>query len=255
MPYKLGRLAPSYDSRTLHFGDYLNAAALPAIPASRKWSAAVRQPWGVMANDTVGDCTCAGLCHLIQTWTANTGEEFTLTDTQVLNLYHIICGYDPAKPETDQGGTLTQVLTWSRKHLIAGKQRVGAFAAVRPLNHSHVQAAIDLFGGVYIGLGLPVSAGAQIGKVWDVPTGGLHGDGAWGSWGGHCVNVVDYDAEGLTCITWGQPQRMTWRFWDAYCDESYAVLSGTDWAALAGKCPAGAFDFAALEADLKLLAA
>jgi hypothetical protein len=195
------------------------------------------------------------LAHLIQTWTANTGEEVTLTDAQVLNLYHIICGYDPAKPETDQGGTLIEVLNWSRKHLIAGKQRVGAFAAVRPLNHSHVCAAIDLFGGAYIGLGLPVSAGAQIGKVWDVPAGGLHGDGAWGTWGGHCVSVEAYDAEGLTCITWGQPQKLTWAFWNAYVDECHAVLSGTDWTALAGKCPAGSFDFAQLQADLALLAA
>ena len=33
---KLGKLAPVYDSRTLHFGDYLNTAALPPIPASQR---------------------------------------------------------------------------------------------------------------------------------------------------------------------------------------------------------------------------
>ncbi len=67
-----------------------------------------------------------------------------------------------------------------------------------------------------------------------------------GSWGGHAVPVIAYDASGLTCITWGALKRMTWAFWDAYCDEAYACLS-RDWAA--ARAPSG-FDWAALDADL-----
>src|SRR5438093_1137652 len=71
-------------------------------------------------------------------------------------------------------------------------------------------------------LTLPLSARRQ--DVWDW-TGSLSGDSKPGSWGGHAVDVVGFDASGLTVVTWGRLQAMTWSFWDRYCDESYAVLS------------------------------
>jgi hypothetical protein len=83
-----------------------------------------------------------------------------------------------------------------------------------------------------------------------VPASGLEGDGAPGSLGGHCVYVVGYDPRGLTCITWGKLQRMSWNFWWAYCDESYGLLS-KDWIAK-GKAPSG-FDATALIADMAAL--
>jgi hypothetical protein len=83
--------------------------------------------------------------------------------------------------------------------------------------------------------------------VWTVPPGGPTGQGAPGSWGGHAVPIVAYDARGLICITWGELMRMTWQFWNAYCDEAYGLLS-PDWIA-AGKAPAG-FDWQQLVADM-----
>jgi len=63
--------------------------------------------------------------------------------------------------------------------------------------------------------------------------------------------VEAYDARGLTCITWGQTKKMTWSFWDAYCDEAYALLSEI-WAPEKKIAPAG-FDLAALKSDLSEL--
>jgi len=83
--------------------------------------------------------------------------------------------------------------------------------------------------------------------VWVVPPGGPVGPGAPGSWGGHAVPVVAYDARTLTVITWGQRLSMTWGFFETYCDEAYAILDG-DWLKN-NECPAG-FDLATLEADL-----
>jgi hypothetical protein len=63
--------------------------------------------------------------------------------------------------------------------------------------------------------------------VWDVaPNGGVNARP--GSWGGHCVFVPKYDAQGFTCITWGQPKTMTLAFWKKYCDEAHTLL-GQDW--------------------------
>jgi hypothetical protein len=42
---------------------------------------------------------------------------------------------------------------------------------------------------------------------------------------------------------------MTWSFWEAYCDESYAILS-TDYLDGSKKAPQG-FDMVQLQADLK----
>jgi len=52
----------------------------------------------------------------------------------------------------------------------------------------------------------------------------------------------------VTVVTWGALQVMTWSFWEAYCDESYAILSN-DY--LTGKktTPQG-FNLAQLQADL-----
>jgi hypothetical protein len=47
-------------------------------------------------------------------------------------------------------------------------------------------------------------------------------------------------------------QRMTWGFWDAYCDEAYAVLS-KDWISKVNKKAPNQFDFQTLRADLAAL--
>jgi hypothetical protein len=62
--------------------------------------------------------------------------------------------------------------------------------------------------------------------VWDVKTSAdTIGNGAPGSWGGHCIPIIGYDSEWLTVITWGAPMKMSWRFAVAFVDELYAVLS------------------------------
>jgi len=67
------------------------------------------------------------------------------------------------------------------------------------------------------------------------------------------VPVVAYDERGLTCVTWGTLKRMTWTFWDAYCDEAYAVLS-KDWINQSSGQAPNRFDLAALQEDLNAIA-
>ena len=86
---------------------------------------------------------------------------------------------------------------------------------------------------------------------WDW-IGRLDGPDAPGSWGGHAVDVVGYDEGGLTVVTWGALQRLTWAFWDRYCDEAWCVLS-PDFLT-EGRSPQG-FDVDALRHDLELVTA
>jgi len=244
---KLGKKPARHDARTLQMANYLE---LPAFPTSRDWTSKAATGWGMMLNDQLGDCTCAAVGHIIQAWSANAGpKEITLPDQAILKAYEAVGGYKPGQPGTDQGAVELDVLKYWRKTGVGG-YKIDAFVALEPKSHQHIEAAVDLFGGAYIGLSLPVSAQKQ--TVWSVPPGGANGTGAPGSWGGHAVVVEAYDLHGLTCITWGQKKRMTWSFWDTYCDEAYATLSEL-WA---GNKPApSGFNLAQLKADLKEVSA
>jgi hypothetical protein len=247
---RLGKAAPRHDPRTLQFASYLQTNVLPEPPASTDYTAKVTPPWGMMENDRYGDCTCAAAGHLIVEWSANAGTQAAVGDDAVIKAYSDITGFDPKTGANDNGAVEVDVLNYWRKTGVGGHQ-IMAYAALEPGNANHVKDAIELFGGCYIGLALPITAQTQ--DVWAVPPGGPTGDGAPRSWGGHAVPVVAYDARGCTCVTWGDLKQMTWQFWNTYCDEAYAVLSGdfltTD---KDGKVhsPHG-FDLAALETDLK----
>jgi hypothetical protein len=241
---KLGKQQALHDPRTLQLTNYLKPEALPPPPAAKDWGKGVGN-WGMMLNDTIGDCTCAAAGHLIMEWTANAGKEITPSDGDILKAYEAVSGYNPETHANDNGAVETTVLKYWRKTGIAG-HKIGAFAALTPGNRTHIEDGAFLFEGVYIGLALPVSAQRQ--AIWATPPQGPTGTGAPGSWGGHAVPIVAYDARGLTCITWGQRKRMTWDFWNNYCDEAYAILS-QDLFEPNAKSPAG-FDLAQLQADL-----
>ena len=241
---KLGRKAIKTDSRTLKLGKYLTPS-LPTPPASADWTKGIAS-WGVMLNDTLGDCTIAGCGHAVQVWTANTGHEVTLPNATIEKYYEKWDGYKPGDPSTDTGGIELDVLNDWRKQGFA-RHKLMAFADPRPGNLTEIRQSIALFGGVYIGLAMPITAQKQ--DVWDVvPNGGA--DARPGSWGGHCVFVPKYDETGFTCITWGAPQKMTIAFWNKYCDEAHTLLS-PDWIAAKGS-PSG-FDQAQLLADLQAI--
>jgi hypothetical protein len=138
------------------------------------------------------------------------------------------------------------VLNHWQKQGFAGNTLL-AFADPKAASLVEIRQSIALFGGVYIGLALPLAAQTQ--AVWDVaPKAGAKAEP--GSWGGHCVFVPKYDEKGFTCITWGALKTMTLAFWKKYCDEAH-TLFGKDWLAAKGS-PAG-FDKAQLEADLKAI--
>ncbi len=245
---KLGKKEPKLDKRTLRLATYLDAAALPSNPSLVRWTSKVPS-WPMMANDNVGDCTIASAAHMVEVWTAY-GEHrssMVIPDKDILAAYSAVTGYNPADPSTDNGAYELDVLNYWRKVGIGG-HKIAAYAALDLGSRDDIKAAVNLFGGCYIGLNLPVSAQRQ--SVWSVPWGGPHGAGQPGSWGGHAVPIVGYGPTDLIVVTWGQLKRMTWKFLDTYCEESYAVLS-TEWLNQ-NKSPNG-FDLVALQNDLKLL--
>jgi hypothetical protein len=237
---KLGKQPRKDDSRTLHLANYLQAGQLPKIPTSKDWSRKVPE-WYMLANDTLGCCTISGAAHMIMDWTANASTEIIPTDQDVIKAYSAVSGYNPQTGENDNGAVELDVLNYWRRTGVAN-HKIYAYAALEPQNHAHVKACVYLFGGCYIGLWLPISARNQ--RIWSVTQGP---DAKPGSWGGHAVNVIAFDAHYLTVVTWGQLLKMTWGFWDKYCDESYAVLS-QDF--INNGIAPNAIDWASLQQDL-----
>lgn len=238
---KLGRRAVRHDDRTLQLARYMKTLAPP--PLAVDWTKGATS-FGMMLNDQLGDCTIAGCGHAVQIWSANLGTEATVPDATIEQFYEAWDGYQPADPSTDQGGVELDVLNaWRQggfaEHILTG------FADPHVADVQAVRQAIALFGGVYIGLSLPLTAQNQ--PVWDV-TEPTDPGAAPGSWGGHCVFVPKYDADSFTCITWGGLQKMTTAFWTEYCDEAHALLS-KDW--LGAKGSPDGLDLAQLQADLE----
>jgi len=241
---KLGRHPAKPDSRTLKLGNYLKPS-LPPASQDKDWTKGIAS-WGMMLNDVHSNCTIAAAAHAVQVWSANTGREATVTDPIVLSYYEKWDGYNPSNPATDAGGVEIKVFKDWRKNSFHGHKLI-AFANTDYGKMEEIRHAISLFGGVYVGLNLPMTAKTQ--AIWDVvPDGG--DDAKPGSWGGHAVFVPKYDAHSLTCITWGALKPMTLAFWKTYVDEAHVLLSH-DWLETKGS-PVG-FDLEQLKKDLEMV--
>lgn len=241
---KLGKKAAVHDPRTLRLANYLDLSLLPVLPASIDWSDGISN-WGMMLNDSLGDCTCAAAGHLMMLWSANDGKMFTPADADILAAYEAVGGYKPSDASTDNGAIEVDVLNFWTNEGIAG-DKIAAYAYINAKNQHLVMAAVDLFGGCYVGVALPVSAQNQ--HPWHITDGP---DAEPGSWGGHAIPIVAYDEDGLTCITWGTKQKMTWDWFFKYCDEAYAILD-SKWFGDDNTAP-NHFNLAQLQSDLKAL--
>lgn len=238
--FRLGRKAVKTDSRTLRLAKYMKALA-PA-PAAVNWAKGIAA-WGMMLNDSLGDCTIAGVGHAIQVWTANAGTETTLPDSIIQNYYSTWDGYVPGDPSTDNGGVELDVLSDWKAQGFSG-HLLTAYADPTVSNLAEVKQAINLFLGLYIGLSVTDQVMENDNDPtipWDVTPGDTID-------GGHCVYVIGYDATYIYFISWGQIYKMTLAYWNGYVDEAHALLS-PDMIASTGLSASG-FNTTELLADL-----
>ena len=238
MKYKLGKLPAKKDPSILKFSTYFKQ--IPKIPSIIDWTIKCNNPWDMLKNDVVGDCTIAGAAHNIMVWTANVSKEVTISDNQVITEYSNVCGYDPLTGDNDNGCYLLDVIKrW--KDIGLFDHKINHYCVVDYNNKDEILASMYLGGGLCIGVQLPQSA-TDFKEMWDfVPTDKIVG--------GHCVILVAATPHYLTCITWGAKQKLTWKFLQKYCDEAYAMIS-PDWFNSAGINPAG-FNIKQLSEDLK----
>jgi hypothetical protein len=237
--YRFGKHPPKVDYRTLRFKTY--AAAIAAPPATYNVLTNVYQKLNINdpkvlfpmdGNDTLGDCTCAALAHATTVYHGLLGKKKIISKAAVVKLYyHLTGGPDTGLQELD-------VLNYWRQNKVSGDE-ILAYVKIDPKSHAHIQQAVQMFGGVYIGFQCQENCVQEFqdGKPWT--PGPLTNDG-------HAVYVTGYDASGVTVLTWGSTQQATWAWWDECVDEAYAILPPE--AQKAGFAPG--FNFAQLQADM-----
>jgi hypothetical protein len=242
--YRFGKHPPKVDYRTLRLRSYLTTA-MPAPPASYNVLTNVyaklkttdpTKLFPMDGNDTLGDCTIAALAHTVTAYRGLVGKEKIMSKAAVVKLYmHLTGGLDSGLNELD-------VLNYWRAHAVSGDE-ILAFATIDPKNHTHIEQAITLFGGVYLGFQVQQNCVQEFNARQPWTPGPLTNDG-------HAVFAVGYDQNGVTVLTWGNTQQATWSWWDECVDEAYAILPPE------AKSPdfAPGFNIAQLQTDLAAVA-
>lgn len=224
-PYrKLGKNKARRDDRNLMMASITKPHALPIPP---EYSVSAKYPAvrpRMFRNDVLGDCVMAYRGN--QTLYFEYAEQkklLAIKDSEIEKEYF---------KETGGGDdglyVLDSLKAWRLGWRAAGAvYKIKAFAEINRRNRDEVRSTTFSDLGACLGIELPLSAQKEInaGKPWSITS----GTGAKpGSWGGHCVMLVGYDAKYLTCVTWGGLQRLTWEWFNAYCSEAYAVIDAID---------------------------
>lgn len=252
MTRALGRAPSRRDTRTLKLNRYVATNIAQPPPMARDWTHPSQAPrWGMWRNDVIGCCTCASIAHALQAAAAQTGHDLKLAEGDVVQLYMEAGGYDPARPETDQGAQMLDVLRLMRSRGMGGV-KIGAYVSVDLANRLEMESAINLTGSMYLGLDLPIAW--QTATTWDVaPTGKRGPEYDRNSWGGHAVSALAYDRLGVTVITWGAPKLITWEAIRSYAGEAWAFIDEL-WMRDDGLTPSG-FNSFLLARDLSAIGA
>jgi hypothetical protein len=251
---KLGKAPKRNDPRTMKLSRFMDLSALPPAPVSCNRTSSITN-LGSMLNDDIGDCTFASGGHMVQAWTAEVGKQYIIPDAEIEAAYAAVTGYTPNDPNSDTGAVEIDVLNYWRQTGIGG-HKIGAYASISPLGSNfaeYLKQSINLLGGAYAGFSLPTYA--QDADIWMPPTmmQRVRGLATAGSWGGHAVPFVAYDASWFYIISWGTIMKVHPAFVTAYCDEVYGIVS-VDQLNENGLTPAG-FDNTGMNNQLHLIAA
>lgn len=237
-PGKYGRKPNDPSKPRLYLDDYFDAAEVAAkLPPFDPTAGAVVPSWPMYMNgpDTdlpagvpaegIGDCTCAYAGHAIQAVTARAGMEVTVTNQAVLTAYGAVGGYVPGNEDSDQGCQIQDVLAYMRTTGIAlpagGVQKILGFGALRTWTPAVLNAALQLFWTVDLGVSLPDSAETQFGEglPWEyVPEAQPAG--------GHCIGLQSFKPglDELEPTTWGTLWSMNKAFLRKYAEEAWVPV-------------------------------
>lgn len=218
---RLGKALPKIDARTLRLSDYLGD--MSKAPSVMVWA---DRRYSMLGNDKIGNCTCVTAHHAVQTWQASSGDTVQRPKAaDAIKTYQTFAGYD-GTAATDNGANMLDVLRAWRKIGLSTGHKINSFATVDDDAWSSLKECCWLFGGLPLGIALPVFATTAL--DWEKPKRTNTKDTKPYGAGGHAVLMAGYDETHATIVTWGRRIRASWDFLETYCDEAYAALSD-DW--------------------------
>ena len=237
--FRGGKLPPRRSLKVPALGDFLDkATAWPPVPAAG-WEFAVPPgDWGMLGNDTVGDCAIAGIYHLLQGQSYNTDNPLHGTTDQALALYSAVTGYNPSDPSSDQGTVLVSLLDYVVKNGVEMLDVTGKTVTVEIVGY----ASLDIssvaqrrygaftFGGAFLGINCPEKCESDTDN-WNFGPGLPLA-------GGHCITQEGEGAAGGQTCSWGMIIPTSNSFYAAYLDEGYIVVAKS-WLDAQGQSPTG----------------
>jgi hypothetical protein len=257
MPYKYGRRPPK-NAPALSLGTFLSAV-VPAHPSSEDYLATL-PGWQMLGNDVAGDCNAVTWANMRRLVTATLATEYYPTQAQVWEFYETqnpqfnpagTAQTDGPGSSSDQGMDVQTGLEYL--HASGGPDGVKAvaFAKVDPTKASEVEAALAIFGGIWLGI-VVLDANQQEfakGQAWtDVK--GSKVDG------GHAILAGGYTPKDVKFITWARETEFAPSFWDGevngtpLVEEAWVVI----WPELLGSAGfTQGIDLAQLKADYQAL--
>ena len=211
---------------------------LPKPPAAFDYGHKVSL-FPMAANDQYGDCTIAGVIHMLQLAYAEVGKVFQYPgDQAVIDTYMRLSG------GADTGLILIDVLReWYTNGLFGVK--LAGWAPVDIHNWDEMRSAAYCFGGLYVGVEMPANAEQQFerGQNW-------HVDEHTGSpVGGHCVTLSGLNRFGADLETWGAETGLTKGWWQRFGSEAYVVIPEVF--VETGHGPLANIDIKTLQSDLR----
>lgn len=244
---KLGRKARVYNPAVAGFGmvkAMLRAAPMPPLLPKLDQCAHLPPDLGMMLNDQLGCCTCAGFYHSIQVITdVALGYAVTEPDAYVQQLYQEVGGYRPGDPSSDNGAVeqdvLTHLMRYGAPMQDGTRHPIVSYVEIDTRNLDDVCEAIQEFGYCYIGFAVMrefMFSGPT--NVWDDNPVYVTPDG------GHAVILTGYDRTDpanpvFNVVSWGTRQwKMTAAFFRKFVDEAYAIVDPW-WIQKTGRTPFG----------------
>jgi hypothetical protein len=209
-PYKLGKLPATRLAGVGNLAAYTNTK-LPAPPASVPVPTA---SYPMDGNDQYGDCTVAGVAHLIAAWDVEVKQPDPVPDEQ-----QVVATYEQLTGGSDTGLNENSVLSQWRLDGLFGNT-IDAYAPVGSNDIVALQQAIAFYGAAYLGIACPESAQEQFqsNQPWTyVPGSPIEG--------GHCIVALGYTQTALLCATWGGIAEVTYPFLAHFLDEAWAIIS------------------------------
>lgn len=230
-PGKLGRRRPDPSRPALRLGPLLTGT-VPPHPFAEDYLARLAG-WQVLGNDIAGDCNAVTWANMRRLVTATLATEHYPSQAQVWQFYQTQNpGFSPTGTaqtngpgsNDDQGMNVQQGLEYLHAHGGPDGVKPVAFAKVDHTNLAEVEAALAIFGCLWLGILVLGANQEQFSE--GVPWTDVAGSPVDG---GHAILGGGY-TPGVKFITWGQEADFSLSFWNGSAqgeplvEEAWAVI-------------------------------